>query len=176
MEPKMFTDVEMVNRLHLSHYRLDMKRETTPQLQRIKDLVVFSGDRGEPEYYRAEIRFKTVIYLNCPFQLFSNVHWRIARPDENRTIFPANTIFELGIKSARQRGQVYCLEVGASFHDHEPSPDTGGEPSFLAQQAHRTFFIIACSVEIFVHYQGSDLDEYLKQLRHEAFPGQMERS
>lgn len=178
METKTFTEIEAVNRLHLSRYRLDTKGGVASDIQRMKERIVFCGDRGEPESYRAEIAFKTVLYLSCPFHLVGHVHWRLAKPNESRTVFPANTIFESGVKSDRQKSQVYCLEVEASADRHEPpsSLNSKEEPSPLSQPAHRTFFIVADAVEIVVHYQGGDLDAYMEQLQHETFPGQVERN
>ena len=177
MEPKTFTNIEAVNRLHLSQYRLDTQG-VAQHIQRMKELVVFRGDRGEPEYYRAEIAFKTVTYLNCPFYLAGHVHWRLARQDESRAVFPANTIFEAGVKYRRQRSWVYCFEIEASADHHQPSPSLNSreEPSQQVQLARRTFFIVADAVEISVYYQGDDLDTYLEHLQHETYPGQMERN
>ena len=179
MEPKVFSEIEEVNRLHLSHYWLKTKKGTKPSAQSAKDRIFFSGDCGEPEHYRAELLFQQVLYLDCPLQLFSAVHWRMARPDEKRSVFPAEIIFEPAIQSLRQSSQVYCLDVGVSVAGQKRSSARNLREEDQVSQDHlalRTFFIVASRVEISVHYAGDDLETYLEHVGQKDFPDPREGS
>ena len=178
MEPKVFAEIEDVNRLHLSHYWLKTKEGMTPSAQSIPYQIVFSGDCGEPASYRVEIGFKRVLYLDCPFRLFSAVHWRTARPEEGQRVFPAEILFGPLI-DAHRKSQVYCLDIGTAASDHKRSAAWDEKEAPQVSQnhpSHRTFFIVAASVEIVVYFAGDDLETYLEHLRQRAFPDHRERS
>ena len=179
MEPKVFAEIEDVNRLHLSHYWLKSTGEIKPFEQILLDELVFSGDCGEPEHYRAELFFKQVLYLDCPFQLFSAVHWRMARPEEGQRVFPAETMVGFMLQDARRKSQVYCLEVGPVASDQTRLAARNKEEATQFSQdhpSHRTFFIVAIQVKIVVQYAGNDLETYLEHLQQRALPDHRERS
>ncbi len=182
MGSRTFTEIEIVNRLQMYQYVCDVQnRQKVPDyLRRTKDRVAFTGDRGEPEAYRAEISFQAVEYLACPFRLPFNYHWRIATSDERKKAVLAYGVCDTEIKSTLQQTQVYCLEEDFSvYHHNVPTnflPVWGEYHPFRPQRVPHTFFIIAHSVEIVVYFPGEDLETYLEQLHGGSSLNEPERS
>lgn len=173
-ESRVFSEIHEVNRLHLSHYRLDTKAETMPIWHTRKGTVVCFGDRGKPEYYRAEMVFQEVLYLDFPLKLSTRARWRLATPEEGRIIFPVESIHEPDTKQARQKSRVYRSDLGFPSSD-QPHSLGGSYEDRQNPSGTRTFFIVAASVQIVVYYAGDDLDLYLERLQQGALSDQKER-
>ena len=129
MQTKKFTDIDIVNRAGLRYYHMAI-HET--------DNLIIMGDNGYPNYYRMEIRFIAVKYLACVFCIDDIYFWRIASPEETKTVLSA---FSTSLFPERDSHVVvYCLEeIGQS-----------------SQRKTRKFFIAARAVEIIAHYDANN--------------------
>lgn len=130
MQTKKFTDIDIVNRVGTRYYFLAMPDS---------DELCISGNNGYPEYYRIEIFFKEVEYIACGLYIDEAYHWRIASPEERKSVLEAFAEFPDVEKSYRHT-IVYCIEES-------------GQPSYVKP---RKYFIAAHSVEIILHYDANN--------------------
>ncbi len=130
MQTKKFTDIDIVNRVCMRYYYLNMPDS---------DELCISGNNGYPEYYRIEIVFKEAEYIACGLYIDEAYQWRIASPEERKSVLEAFAEFPDPEKSYSHT-IVYCIEES-------------GQPSYVKP---RKYFIAAHSVEILVYYDASN--------------------
>ena len=136
METRIFTDIEVVNRVWVESYVIESIEAFDAEVLQI------TGDRGNPEYLRIDIQFIAPHYIACATWFEGEVRWRMASEQETQMVCLAYT----------DSGQtnVYCIEE--NFEAFTPHPPR--EP--------RKFFVAAGSVQIRVSYGGDNIDELLK--------------
>lgn len=130
MQTKKFTDIDIVNRVCMRYYYLNMPDS---------DELCISGNNGYPEYYRIEIVFKEAEYIACGLYIDETYHWRLASPEERKSVLEAFAEFP-DPEKAYSHTIVYCIE--------EMYPPLGKES--------RKYFIAARSVEIILYYDANN--------------------
>jgi hypothetical protein len=130
MQTKKFTDIDIVNRVRMRYYYLNMPDS---------DELCISGNNGYPEYYRMEIFFEEVEYIACGLYIDESYQWRLASPEERKSMLEAFAEFP-DVEESYSHTIVYCLE--------EMFPPLGKGP--------RKYFVAAHSVEIVLYYDANN--------------------
>lgn len=139
MQSKTFTDIEIANKIMGQYYQLKA-------IEAGGDILLIVGDDGRPTYFRVEIRFHRLGYINCPAFFTNEFQFRLATKQEAPSIREFLNAPE---------ATIYCIERGVSFG----YPISGDPP---VERKPYKFFIVAQFVEIAVYYDGN-LDVLLRQ-------------